>query len=331
MLLQPKAQLAFLAGQWVNLLIPGLAAVGGFTITSTPRQLHEGGTFQLAVKRSRALPAAWLHERVGGSQLAGGMEVQGAWNSCFCMRLHACTRWPGLPELRQRTSSPGLQARVGDRLAASVGGNFHYRPGDERRPLLLVAGGVGINPLFSILQHCCELSQAGAGAGDQRSGGSGGGSGMPQDHVSSGIQPAAAASRRCRHRRLPHAAVLYSASVPAELAFRRELQEMRQQAHGSIRLQLHVTAPEWRGRCKEWGGHWGRIGRPELQAALRWLARPRPPGSGSGPDGSASRSSPACQLATALVCGHAAMKDAMVADLLALGLTTEQIRFERWW
>ncbi|EFN57519.1 hypothetical protein CHLNCDRAFT_20933 [Chlorella variabilis] len=253
MLLQPKAQLAFLAGQWVNLLIPGLAAVGGFTITSTPRQLHEGGTFQLAVKRSRALPAAWLHER----------------------------------------------ARVGDRLAASVGGNFHYRPGDERRPLLLVAGGVGINPLFSILQHCCELSQAGAGAGDQRSGGSGG--------------------------------VLYSASVPAELAFRRELQEMRQQAHGSIRLQLHVTAPEWRGRCKEWGGHWGRIGRPELQAALRWLARPRPPGSGSGPDGSASRSSPACQLATALVCGHAAMKDAMVADLLALGLTTEQIRFERWW
>lgn len=51
-----------------------------------------------------------------------------------------------------------MQARQGDVVAVRVGGSFTYQPGDERRPLLLLAGGIGINPLLSILQHCCELA-----------------------------------------------------------------------------------------------------------------------------------------------------------------------------
>lgn len=107
-------QLRFLPGQWVDLFIPGVHTVGGFSFTSTPRQLEKEGSFELAVKRSTHPPAAWLHNK----------------------------------------------ARVGDCVSVHVGGSFRYLPGDEHRPLLLVAGGIGITPLFSILKHVCELQDS---------------------------------------------------------------------------------------------------------------------------------------------------------------------------
>ena len=41
-----------------------------------------------------------------------------------------------------------------------VGGNFFFdpRPGDPSSDLLLIAGGVGINPLFSIVRHVADIS-----------------------------------------------------------------------------------------------------------------------------------------------------------------------------
>ncbi|PRW59202.1 oxidoreductase NAD-binding domain-containing 1 [Chlorella sorokiniana] len=123
--LTPRGPLAFLPGQWVDFAVPGIAAVGGYSFTSTPRQLERCGTFDLAIRRSAHPVATWLHDK----------------------------------------------ARAGDEVAVRIGGSFTYQPGDERRPLLLLAGGVGINPLLSILQHCCELAGHG---GDSSSGGSGG-------------------------------------------------------------------------------------------------------------------------------------------------------------
>ena len=48
-----------------------------------------------------------------------------------------------------------LQCSVGDELQIRVGGDFFYAPptSDEATNLLLIAGGVGINPLISMLQH----------------------------------------------------------------------------------------------------------------------------------------------------------------------------------
>ena len=60
--LQPSRPLAFLPGQWVDFFIPHVAAMGGFSFVSTPRQLERCGTFELAVKRSSHPAAAWLHE-----------------------------------------------------------------------------------------------------------------------------------------------------------------------------------------------------------------------------------------------------------------------------
>lgn len=48
---------------------------------------------------------------------------------------------------------------VGSQVAVRVGGNFYFdpQPSDPVVDLLLVAGGVGINPLYSILLHAADL------------------------------------------------------------------------------------------------------------------------------------------------------------------------------
>jgi len=44
-------------------------------------------------------------------------------------------------------------------VALRVGGDFFFdpQPGDSPAKLVLIAGGVGINPLFSILLHIADL------------------------------------------------------------------------------------------------------------------------------------------------------------------------------
>ena len=243
---------------------------------------------------------------------------------------------------------------MGDAVAVRVGGAFTYLPGDERRPLLLVAGGIGINPLLSILRHCCEL--AGFRGGDSSS--SSQGSSAAGAAGTAGQQPAAAAAAVQGSDRAagaapdllpPHAAVLYSASAPEELAFRAELERLQRWAQGRIRLQLHVTAPEWKGREAEWGGRWGRVGAADLRHALEWLAcgaagaagAPGPAaqhagcdgggGSSDGGGGSGSRPPALPPDLAVLLCGPAAMEDRVIEQLQALGVPPPQIRFERWW
>lgn len=56
---------------------------------------------------------------------------------------------------------PSPQCTVGSQVAMRVGGDFFFdpSPSDPSVDLLLVAGGVGINPLFSILLHTTDLLQ----------------------------------------------------------------------------------------------------------------------------------------------------------------------------
>lgn len=60
-----------------------------------------------------------------------------------------------------------LQCHLGSEVELQVGGDFCYnpKPGDSQPDLLLIAGGIGINPLFSIVQHAADLLQ-GSEAGD---------------------------------------------------------------------------------------------------------------------------------------------------------------------
>nr|XP_039255881.1 oxidoreductase NAD-binding domain-containing protein 1-like [Styela clava] len=98
----------FKAGQWVDMTIPGISTVGGFSICSCPNDLEQHGILEFAVKYSDHPPAKWIHE----------------------------------------------QCHVGSTVSLCFGGDFYHDPVAERdENLLLISGGVGINPIYSILRE----------------------------------------------------------------------------------------------------------------------------------------------------------------------------------
>ncbi|PGH01814.1 hypothetical protein GX51_04994 [Blastomyces parvus] len=116
----------FLPGQWLDVHVPSVPQAGGFTITSTPsdalppvRDTSNNETtaepyIELAVQESPSNPpAAWL--------------------------------WRPQDEI------------LGQELAVRVGGSFIWPPRDvpleEIGRVVFVAGGVGINPLISMISH----------------------------------------------------------------------------------------------------------------------------------------------------------------------------------
>lgn len=48
----------------VDLFIPGVDTVGGFSVTSSPQELDMQSTLKLAVKYSTHPPALWIHNSV---------------------------------------------------------------------------------------------------------------------------------------------------------------------------------------------------------------------------------------------------------------------------
>ncbi|PGH11628.1 hypothetical protein AJ79_04768 [Helicocarpus griseus UAMH5409] len=119
------AQLApfhFLPGQWLDVHVPSVERAGGFTITSTPQDAQQLSLesnekepyVELAIQDSPSSPpAAWL--------------------------------WRPENEI------------LGQELGVRVGGSFTWPPPDtppeEIERAVFVAGGVGINPLISMLSH----------------------------------------------------------------------------------------------------------------------------------------------------------------------------------
>ena len=55
---------SFQAGQWLDVSMPGVDVVGGFSLCSAPHELREGGVVRLAVKSSDHPPALWMHTKV---------------------------------------------------------------------------------------------------------------------------------------------------------------------------------------------------------------------------------------------------------------------------
>lgn len=106
-------QFEFKAGQWVDMFIPGIETVGGFSMYSSPDHLRETRTIELGIKFSKWPPAFWIHD----------------------------------------------QCKVGSTVELRAGGDFFYAPeiGDSSYDLLLVAGGVGVNPVASMFLHANSL------------------------------------------------------------------------------------------------------------------------------------------------------------------------------
>ncbi|KAI9874013.1 MAG: hypothetical protein M1830_010295 [Pleopsidium flavum] len=120
-----RRPIKFLPGQWLDVHIPGLPKAGGFTITSTPQDAfpksdHSDGYVELAIQKSpRNPPAAWL--------------------------------WRPENDI------------LGSHLLVRAGGSFVWPPPcDDVQRLkraVFIAGGVGVNPLMSILSHLHQLDQ----------------------------------------------------------------------------------------------------------------------------------------------------------------------------
>ncbi|KAH9999259.1 NADH-cytochrome b-5 reductase [Xylariaceae sp. FL0662B] len=127
--LELSAPLRFLPGQWLDVFVPGVAKAGGYTITSTPSAAH-GSTassselssgekplyLELAVQKSSDLPAAWLWQRPDDITYA---ELR--------VRVGGSFVWP----------PPGINVRA-------------------LRKVVFVAGGVGVNPLVSMIGALAE-------------------------------------------------------------------------------------------------------------------------------------------------------------------------------
>ncbi|KAI1133895.1 hypothetical protein F5Y05DRAFT_253282 [Hypoxylon sp. FL0543] len=127
--LELSAPLRFLPGQWLDVYVPGVPKAGGYTITSLPSKARPSrsdssspGYVELAVQKSPDPPAAWL------------------WQD---------------PE---SITYAELQVRVG--------GSFVWPPPGVNvwalRKVVFVAGGVGVNPLMSMVSSLAEKGDGGA-------------------------------------------------------------------------------------------------------------------------------------------------------------------------
>lgn len=122
-----QPDIKFLPGQWVDCFVPGIPKAGGFTITSTPskavttsKNTESDRYIELAVKVSPENPAAaWL--------------------------------WQDIPLI------------LGQTLRLRIGGSFVFPPAEladiSAARIVFVAGGVGINPLISMVSHIGELDE----------------------------------------------------------------------------------------------------------------------------------------------------------------------------
>jgi len=106
-------------------------------------------------------PGQWLDFFISGLEQVGGFSMSSS---------PSVLKSSGLLELAVKYSSwaPAnwvhTQCAVGDWVTLRFGGDFYYPLDDlkETHSLLLIGGGVGINPLHSIFQHSAELVTAAA-------------------------------------------------------------------------------------------------------------------------------------------------------------------------
>ncbi|OIW29937.1 hypothetical protein CONLIGDRAFT_352250 [Coniochaeta ligniaria NRRL 30616] len=118
--------IGFLPGQWLDVFVPTVPKAGGFTITSPPSKAiptdSSAGYLELAIKKSPDNPVAlWL--------------------------------WRPVSEI------------LNSEINVRVGGSFVWPPRDidlsALRKAVFVAGGMGINPLISMISFIAEQSNVG--------------------------------------------------------------------------------------------------------------------------------------------------------------------------
>ncbi|KAL0777616.1 hypothetical protein CaCOL14_005269 [Colletotrichum acutatum] len=123
---------SFLPGQWLDTYVPGVPKAGGFTLTSPPSKAvrPRSAYLELAVQKSPTNPAAaWLW----------GQPVDDDENE---------NEGPSRGERK-----PEIQVRIGGSFVWPAPGITDLA---SLRRIAFIAGGVGVNPLMSIVSHLAE-------------------------------------------------------------------------------------------------------------------------------------------------------------------------------
>ncbi|EAW10697.1 FAD-dependent oxidoreductase [Aspergillus clavatus NRRL 1] len=136
---QPQP-LTFLPGQWLDVHIPGIANAGGFSITSTPADAQvlpsPGPPLESLTDEETGLPPIDPRGRAPYVELAVQTAPDNPASAWF---------WKPKDEI------------MGKELSIRVGGSFVWPPSgiplDKIKKIIFIAGGVGINPLISMLSH----------------------------------------------------------------------------------------------------------------------------------------------------------------------------------
>ncbi|KAE8549164.1 hypothetical protein EYB25_007679 [Talaromyces marneffei] len=151
---QSQETFSFLPGQWLDVHVPSIPQAGGFTITSTP-----------ADAQPLPIPDPTIIQD-GTEQLFHQQAEPGVESTAFE------GRYPYVElAVQQSPSNPPAawlwrpHAEIlGSELTVRVGGSFVWPPApvrtDQIHKIVFVAGGVGINPLISILSHLTEEQTA---------------------------------------------------------------------------------------------------------------------------------------------------------------------------
>lgn len=171
----------------------------------------------------------WVDFFIDGVSKVGGYSMCSVPSELPRLRLAVKrSKHPPAAWCHSEAAQPGAVVQV------KAGGQFswsHAVEGVGTSHLLLVAGGIGINPLYSILQEALQTSDANAVPGLQR------------------------------------ISLLYSAARPSELAFRRHLEQLAA-SDERLRLSLHVTK-HTPASGEEWSGCVGRIGVQDIEEILK--------------------------------------------------------------
>ena len=257
------SRLTFMPGQWVDLFIPGKRIVGGYSICSTPDELP---VLRLAVKDGRHPPTKWCY-----NEAAPGDMVQIRPGGKFGLNF---------AESHTQTNT-----------------SFELEDGTNR--VMLIAGGIGINPLFSILQHFAkslEIASIYDGIDSQQTFDS---KKMPKEMV-----------------------LLYGARSLEEIAFKEEICSVARK-HPS-RITVHFVVPENNKESPIKSENSSIIFSYGDLLTKDYVARTLCGSYSPSPMTSADST-------TCLLCGPPQMIEAVEGHCLASGVPQINIRYERWW
>ncbi|KAE8383547.1 hypothetical protein BDV26DRAFT_92416 [Aspergillus bertholletiae] len=284
----------FAPGQWLDVHIPSISDAGGFSITSTPADAEALPSLQptaesLAVDdEETGLPPVDPRGRDPYVELA----VQKALSNPASAWL-----WKPKDEI------------LGKELGIRVGGSFIWPPPSkinlERvKNVVLIAGGVGINPLISILSHLNNNADK-----------------TPASHHPFTIHFLYSTKFPSQEA----AATTSSESVLDQILFLSRLRQIIRSQSQSHRLRITLdlfatnlrdaSSPRLREQPDDLNIHPRRINQDDLRTAL------------TGPNGGIQPEETVCYM-----CGPPAMTDEFVATLQGLmGDGSDRVFFEKWW